>query len=77
MRHLLQSHRWSRVDDCAHSFKKLTLKFWTMPCQDSFKFGAGDPVLRKTVCFVRVMIHGVAQTCEFPLVPGKLMLLMG
>ena len=42
----------------AHALTKLTLKYWTLPCQERFKFGSGDPILCKTAYFIPVMIHG-------------------
>ena len=32
------------TNEHVHSLKKLKLKYWTLPCQERFKFGAGDPV---------------------------------
>ena len=32
------------MNDYVHSLKKLKLKYWTLPCQERFKFGAGDPL---------------------------------
>ena len=57
--------------------KKLKLKYWTIPCQERFKFGAGDPVLCKTGCFLPVLIHGACAVMRVSVVPGKLMLLIG
>ena len=31
-----------------HSLKKQKFKYWTLPCQERFKLGASDPVVRKT-----------------------------
>ena len=57
--------------------KKLKLKCWTIPCQERFKFGAGDPVLCKTAFFIPVVIHGTCALMRVSVVPGKLMLLIG
>ena len=46
------------MNDYVHSLKKLTLKYWTLPCQERFEFGAGDPVVCKTAYFIPVKIHG-------------------
>ena len=46
---MLQPYRrWSGVDEhYVRSLKKLKLKYWTLPCQELFKFGAGDPVVKQ------------------------------
>ena len=62
------------MNDYVHSLKKLKLKYWTLPCEERYKFGAGDPVVCKTAYFIPVLIHGACATC---VVPGKLMLLIG
>ena len=79
MRHLVQSHRcWSRVGErlCPLTKKKLKLKYWTLPCQERFKFGAGDPVVCKTAYFIPVLIHGACAIMRVSMVSGKLMLLI-
>ena len=43
------------MNDYVHSLKKLKLKYWTLPCQERFKFGAGDPILCKKAYFVPVL----------------------
>ena len=65
------------MHDYVHSLKKLKLKYWTLPCQGSFKFGAGDPVVGKTAYFIPVFVHGACAVMRFSVVPGKLMLLIG
>ena len=50
------------MNDHVHALKKLTLKYWTLPCQERFKFGAGDPILCKTDYFIPVMTH---DACAF------------
>ena len=43
-----------------HSLKRLKWKSSTQPCQDGFKFGAGDLVVCTTAAyFVPVLIHEV------------------
>ena len=32
------------MNDYVHSLQKVKLKYWTLPCQQRFKFGAGDLV---------------------------------
>ena len=63
------------MNDYVHSVKKLKLKYWTLPCQKLFKFGAGHPVVCKTAYFIPVLIHGACGVVS--VVPGKLMLLIG
>ena len=65
------------MNDYVHSPKKLKLKYWTLPCQERFKFGAGDPVVCKTACFIPVLVHGACAIVRASMVPGKLMLLIG
>ena len=65
------------MNDFVHALKKLQLKYWTMPCQERFKFGAGDPVLCKTAYFISVVIHGACALMRVSIVQGNLMLLMG
>ena len=60
-----------------HSLKKLKLKFWSLPCQERFKFGADDPVVCKTAYFIPVLRHGACAIMRVFVVPGKLMLLIG
>ena len=50
------------MKDYVHSLIKLKLKYWTLPCQERFKFGAGDPVLCETAYFIPVVIH---RACAF------------
>ena len=43
----------SRVDERFCPFtQKLKLKYWALPCQERFKFGAGGPVVCKTADFI-------------------------
>ena len=65
------------MNDYVHSLKKLKLKYWTIPCQERFKFGAGDPVLCKTAFLIPVVIHGAFAFMRVSVVPRKLMLLIG
>ena len=65
------------TNDYVHSLTKLKLKSWTLPCQERFKFGAGDPVLCKTAYFIPVVIHRTCALTRVSEVPGKLMLLIG
>ena len=65
------------MNDCVHSLKKLTLKYWTLLYQERFKFGASDPVVCKTAYFIPVLIHGACAVMRVSVVPGKLMLLIG
>ena len=53
------------------------MKYWTLPCQERFKFGAGDPVMCKTANFIPVFIHGACAITRVSVVPGKLVLLIG
>ena len=63
------------MNDYVHAHKKkLKLKYWTLPCQERFKFGAGDP--DPVVC-IPVLIHGACVVMRVSVVPGKLMLLIG
>ena len=57
--------------------KKLKLKYWTLPCQERFKYGAGNPVVCKTAYFIPVFVHGACAIMRVSEVPGKLMLLIG
>ena len=63
------------VNDYVRSLKKLRLKYGTLPCQERFKFGAGDPVVCKTAFFFPVLIHVTCAIMRVSVVPGKLMLL--
>ena len=65
------------MNDYVHSLKKLKLKYWTLRCQECFKFGAGDPVVCKTAYFISLFIHGACAIIGVSVVPGKFMLLMG
>ena len=56
--------------------KKLKLKCWTLPFQERFKFGAGDPVVSKTAYIIPVLIRGACAIMRVSVVPGKLMLLI-
>ena len=57
--------------------KKLKLTYWTLPCQERFQFGAGDPVVCKTAFFIPVLMHGACAIMRVSLVPRNLMLLIG
>ena len=59
------------MNDYVHSLKKLKLKYWTLPCQERFIFGAGDPVICKTAYFIPVMIHGACAVVRVSVVPRK------
>ena len=59
------------MNDFVHSLKKLKLKYWTLPCPERFKFGAGDPVVCKTAYFIPVFIHGASAIMRVFVVPGK------
>ena len=50
-----------------HSLKNLKLKYWTLPCQERFNFGAGDPVVCKTAYFIPVLMHGACAIIRFDL----------
>ena len=65
------------MKDYVHSLKKPKLKYWTLPGQERFKFGAGDPVVCKTAIFIPVLIHGACAIMRVSVVPGRLMLLIG
>ena len=65
------------MNDCVDSLKKLKLKYWTLPCQERFKFGAGDPVACRTAYFIPVFFHGACAIMRVSVVPGKFMLLIG
>ena len=65
------------MNDFVHSLKKLKLKYWTLPCQERFKFGAGDSVVCKMAHFITVLIHGACAIVCASVVPGKTMLLIG
>ena len=65
------------MNDYVHSFKQLKLEYWALPCQERFKFGAGDPVLCETAYFIPVVIHRACAFMRVSIVPGKLMLLIG
>ena len=65
------------MNDDVHSLKKLKLKHWTLPCQERFKFGAGDPVVCKTAYFIPFFIHAPRAIMRVSVLPGKLMLLIG
>ena len=65
------------MNDYVHSLKQLKLKYWTLPCQERFKFGAGDPVVCKTAYFIPVLIHEACAIMRVSVLPGKLMLLIG
>ena len=60
------------MNDDVHSLKKLKLKNWTLPCQERFKFGAGDPVVCKTAYFIPVFIHGACTIMRVSVVPWKI-----
>ena len=62
------------MNDYVHSLEKLELKYRTLPCQDRFKFGAGDHVV---AYFIPVLIHGACAIMRVSEVLGKLMLLIG
>ena len=65
------------MNDCVRSLKKLELKYWTIPCQERCKFGAGSPVLCETAYFFPVATHGAYAFMRVSIVPGKLILLIG
>ena len=65
------------MNDYVHSLKKLKLKYWTLPCEERFRFGPGDPVVCKTAYFIPVLIHGACAVVRVAVVPGKLVLLKG
>ena len=80
MPHLLQSHRslvreW--MNGYVRSLNKLKLESWTLPCQERFKFGAGDPVLCETAFSNPVVIHRTCAFMRVSVVTEKLMLLIG
>ena len=60
-----------RMHDNVHSLKKLKLKYWTLPCEERFKFGARDPVVCKTAYFIPVLIHGACAIMCVSVVPGR------
>ena len=65
------------MNDCVHSPKILKLKYWTLPCQERFKFGTGNFVVCKTAYFIPVSLHGACAVIRVSVVPGRLMLLIG
>ena len=65
------------MNDYVQTLKQLKLKFLTIPYQERFKYGAGDPELCKTAYFVPVVIHGACAFMRLSVVPGKWMLLIG
>ena len=64
------------MNDHVHSLIKMKLMCWTLPCQERFKYGAGDPVVCKTAYFIPVLIHEACAIMRVSVVPGKLMLLI-
>ena len=65
------------MNDYVDSLKELKLKYWTLPCQERFKFGAGDPVVCKTAYFIPVFIQGPCAIMRVSVVPRNLILLIG
>ena len=59
------------------SLTQFKLKYWTLPCLERFKFGAGDPVVSKTAHPLPVMVHGACAIMRVSVVSGKLMLVTG
>ena len=53
---IVAGHEWT--NDCVHSVKQLNMRYWMLPCQERFKFGAGDPAVCKTAYFIPVLVHG-------------------
>ena len=62
----------SGMNEYVHSLKKLKLKYWTLPCQERFKFGAGDPVVCKTAYFIPVFAHGACAIMRVSMAPRKI-----
>ena len=60
------------MNDCVHSLIKLKWKFWTLPCQERFKFAAGDPEVCKTAYFISVLIRGACAIMRVSVVPTKI-----
>ena len=58
------------MNDYVHSHKKLKLMYWTMSCQERFKFGAGDPIVCQTAYFIPVLIHGACAIVPVSVVPA-------
>ena len=56
-----------------HSLKN----YWTLPCQERFKFGTGAPAVCKTAYFIPVLKHRACAIIRLSVVPGKLMQLIG
>ena len=54
---LIKLFRVTMMNDYVQSLNKLKLNCWTLPCQECFKFGVGDPAVCKTACFILVFIH--------------------
>ena len=71
----VEDQEW--VNDYVHSLKRLKLRFWTLPCQERFIFGAGHPAVCKTAHFIPVMVHGACAIMRVSVAPGKLTLLIG
>ena len=59
------------MNDYVHPLENLKLKYWTLPCQERFKFGAGDPAASKTAYFIPVLIHGACAIMRVSVVPGN------
>ena len=60
------------MNDYVHSLTKLKLKNWTLPCQERFKFGAGDLAVCKKAHIMPVLIHGACEVMRVSVVPGKI-----
>ena len=58
------------MNDYVHSLEKLKLMCWTLPYQESCKFGAGDPIVCHTANFIPVLIHGACAIVRVSVVPA-------
>ena len=79
MRYVLQSDRCgSRVDERMCPFaQKAESGVLDTALPRTFKFGASDPVVCKTACFMPVFLNGACAIMRVSVAPGKLMLLIG
>ena len=54
------------MNDYVHSLRQLKLRFWTVQCQERFKFGASDAVVLQDCLFsCQSCCTRLAESCEF------------
>ena len=53
------------MNDYVHSFRQLKLRFWTLQCQERFKFGASDAVVLKDCLFSFQSARGLRNHASF------------